>query len=373
MKSKSTLSILLFYGWICGLLFWGTGCEEEKQKIKPIYQPLTESVYASAIVQPKGLYQVYSSVNGVIEDLRIEEGQLVKKREQLVKIRNQVSQVNVEKAQLNTQLADQNYERQTAILRGIEDEIQAAQLKLKTDSINYVRQKRLWEQNIGSQMEFDTRKLAYELSVNKLLSVTNTYQRTKAEMDNQLATQINLAKNTLKSSRVTNDDFMVRSNITGKVYSLFKNQGESIIVQEPIATIGSADDFVIEMEVDEVDIARLQIGQKVLIKLDAFGQEIFEASISKIYPQKELRTQTFKVESIFKKSPKTLYAGLSGEANIVISEKEKIMTIPLDYLVESGKVITKEGEVKVQTGLRNMESIEIVSGIDTSTYIIKPE
>ena len=39
------------------------------------------------------------------------------------------------------------------------NEIKLAQLKLSSDSINYVRQKNLWDQKIGSKIDYDNRKL----------------------------------------------------------------------------------------------------------------------------------------------------------------------------------------------------------------------
>lgn len=372
-KLKPTNAYPFIPLWILMCFFFIVGCQEKNETTQPVFQSLTESVYASAIIQPKDLYKVYPNVNGVMEAILIEENQMVQKGEKIAQIKNSLPQINLEKAQLNTQLATQNHDQSTIILQSIQDEIQYAQLQVKSDSINYFRQKKLWAQNIGSQAEFDKRELAFEFSKNKLLALKNSYQRTQTEIDNQLVTQIQLAKSNFKSSKVSKQDFEIQTNMTGRVYEVFKKAGESITVQEPLATVGNANVFVIEMEIDEVDIARLQVGQKVLLNLDAYGQEIYEASISKIYPQKKLRTQTFLVEGIFKKQPTQLYSGLSGEANIIISEKEKIMTIPLNYLIENDKVKTEEGLLSVKTGMRNMEKIEIIAGIDTSTILSKPE
>ena len=110
----------------------------------------------------------------------------------------------------------------------------------------------------------------------------------------------------------------------------------------------------------------------LLVTLDAYGGDVFEASIIKIYPQKDIKTQTFRIEGLFNQPPKALYAGLSGEANIILSEKKRTMIIPLEYLMENNKVITERGELDVIVGLKNMESVEIISGIDTATIILKP-
>ena len=68
-----------------------------------------------------------------------------------------------------------------------------------------------------------------------------------------------------------------------------------------------------------------------------------------------MRTQTFSVEAIFEESPANLYAGLAGEANIIVSTKKQALTIPLDYVVGDNHVLDENGnEIKVVLGERNM-------------------
>lgn len=358
VRSISFFSILL----LCS-------CQEKSIHIKPKLHSLTESVYAAVTVQPKTSYQVYAGVTGVLDAIYIEEGQIVKKGQKLAQIVNMNPQVNTENARLTAQLAQENYTGSTTILKSIKDEIHATQLKLTTDSLNFTRQERLWNQEIGSKLEYDNRKLAYELSINALAGLKRKYERTKTE----LATKVSLANNALKASQVTKNDFVIYAKMDGIVYSIFKESGEGISIQEPLASIGHSSDFIIEMEVDEMDIARIKISQKVLLSLDAYEEQIFEATVTKIYPQKELRTQTFKIEGVITEPPKVLYPGLSGEANIIISQAKDVLTIPLDYLLEENCVQGKEGMIKIQTGRKNMEEIEVINGLDTNTIIYKSE
>ena len=159
------------------------------------------------------------------------------------------------------------------------------------------------------------------------------------------------------------------SKINGKVYALYKEPGEIVTSMEPLATIGSAKRFIIELLVDEVDIVRISKTQDVLIHLDAYADMVFKAAVSKIYPKKDERNQTFKVEAVFVNPPNVLYPGLSGEGNIIIARKEKVLTVPKAYVNQDNKVKTDDGLVTVVTGLENMEYIEIRSGITKDTYI----
>jgi len=344
-------------------------CGEPEEKILPQRIRLTESVYASATIQPDSLYQVYAAVSGILDRNLVDEGDLVLKGTPLLQIINNAPKLNTENARLSMQLAQENYNGSSAILKGLEDEIRAATLSFQNDSINFYRQKRLWEQQIGSKVEFDNRKLAYELSLNNKLLLESRYDRTK----NELQTQVLQARNNYEATKINTKDFTVTSKINGMVYALLKEPGEIVTTMEPLAAVGSDSVFVIELLVDEVDIVKLRIGQKALITLDAYSSDVFTATVNKIYPRKDERSQTFAIEAIFANPPKTLYPGLAGEGNIIISEKENAITIPKAYLIEGNKVRTTDGIVEVTVGRQNLERIEILEGIDENTALIKPK
>lgn len=157
------------------------------------------------------------------------------------------------------------------------------------------------------------------------------------------------------------------------MYALYKEPSEIVNTIEALAAVGSASDFVLELLVDEVDIVKIAVGQKILITLDAYHGEVFTGKVSKIYPQKDERNQTFTIEALFNNPPKTLYPGLSGEANIIVSQKEEALTLPKSYVVDGTKVITDDGVIAITIGLQNMEFVEILSGITENTYVHKPK
>lgn len=343
-------------------------CANKQEKVLPEERALTEAVYSSVTIQPDSLYQVYAIVSGILESNLVEEGDLVSKNDHLLQIINNTPKINSQNARLALNLAQENYNGKAAILSSIKDEIEAAKLAYNNDSINYFRQKNLWGQNIGSKVQYDTKKLNYQLASNQLKLLQSKYNRTK----NELETAVKQAQNNYQSAAITTKDFTIESKINGKVYALYKEPGEIVTTMEPLATIGSAKRFIIEMLVDEVDIVRIALDQEVLIHLDAYSDAIFKGKLSKIYPKKDERNQTFTVEAVFTAQPKVLYPGLSGEANIIISKKEKVLTIPRAYLIDGNTIKTEKGLVNVTTGIQNMEYVEILSGITKDTYIYKP-
>lgn len=344
-------------------------CANNQEKILPKERTLIEAVYSSATIQPDSLYQVNAIVSGILDANLVEEGDLVSKNDQLFQIINNTPKINTQNAKLALNLARENYSGKAAILSSIEDEIEAARLTYKNDSINYYRQKNLWDQHIGSKVQYDTKRLNYQLASNQLKLLQSRYNRTK----NELRTAVKQAQNNYQTAAITTKDFTVDSKINGKVYALYKEPGEIVTTMEPLATIGSAKRFIIELLVDEVDIVRIALDQEVLIHLDAYEDAIFKGKISKIFPKKDERNQTFTVEAIFIDQPKVLYPGLSGEANIIIAKRDNVLTLPKAYLIDDNKVKTDDGFIIVKTGLQNMDYIEILSGISKDTYVYKPD
>lgn len=86
------------------------------------------------------------------------------------------------------------------------------------------------EAKIGSQVEYDSKKLNYELSSNNLQFIKSNYYRT----EKQLLTVLKQAENNYKSSLINTKDFTVKSKINGKVYALHKEPGEIVSIMESL-------------------------------------------------------------------------------------------------------------------------------------------
>ncbi|WP_420386745.1 efflux RND transporter periplasmic adaptor subunit [Roseivirga sp.] len=368
MHLKRLLSTKPYY-LLAPFLLALSACSSDEVPIKPKVMTITESVYASVIIEPESAYKVHSAVSGIVDQVFVEEGDSVKKGDVLLKILNSNPELNLENARLQLKMAQESYEGGSNVLNELKDEIEIASLKLENDSINFIKQKNLWSQNIGTRNTYEAKELAFKTSRSNLAILQNRYKRTIEDLE----TQLRVAKNNYQAALNTNEEHLIESLIDGKVYSLLKEPGEIINSQEPLAMIGKSNEFVIQLSVDEVDIAKVDLEQLVIVALDAYPSQTFQARVSKIYPQKNQATQTFQVEAIFSPSPERLFSGLSGEANIVISSKLQALVIPRDYLSSDGQVRTENGFMKVRTGLMDLENVEILSGIDTTTYLYLPK
>jgi len=345
------------------------GCKSEAEGIKPGIHTITEAVYSSATVVPVKKYTVYPSVAGIVEASVLEEGMQVNEDDVLLRVKSEQADWERKKAQLQYEQARRSATGEEAVLREMTERINSAQAQLRADSSTYSRQHRLWEQNIGSRQTYEAAQLKFETSRNQLRELRNAYDRTKGELESQME----LAETVLDQRRSAYAEFLIRAALRGTVYEVFVEEGESITPQTPIATIGSTDDFIVRLSIDEVDIARVKPGQEVVIALDAYKEQSFTANLTKISPQKDERTQTYAAEAVFKRGPDRLFAGLSGEANIIVSQRNNVLALPTEFISANGKVLTEDGEQQVKTGVTDFRYTEIVSGIDTNTVVFQVE
>lgn len=351
----------------CLLVFLLPSCSKKQQVIYPAYKSVTQSVYASGVIKTRGQYQVFSKTAGVLDNIFITEGDSVHVGQKLATISNGAASLNSAASQLAASYnAVQNNQ---ARLQQLEYEIQAARQKKDNDSALYARQAALWQQGIGTRNELDLRQLNAKTSQAAYNSQVLQYR----ELQRQINFQASQASINVEISASQLNDLQVYSEVSGKVFSVLKKQGEMVTAQTPIAVVGKTDSFYMELQVDEYDIASIKTGQQLLITMDSYRGKVFEGRVTKIYPIMNDRSRTFTAEAIFANAPAVLYPNLSVEANIVITGKKSALLIPRSCLADDSTVALKNGgRKKVVTGLQDYQQVEIISGLTVNDAIIKP-
>ncbi len=342
-------------------------CKSNQEKTKPVTENITESVYAAGIIKAKGQYNVFSTVNGIISSILVSENDLVKTGAALLLVSDQASKLNRENAGLAADFADLGANNEK--LTDLKNSIDLAQSKCSNDSLIFKRQLNLWNEGIGSKTELELKELAYKNSKTVYESAKIRYN----DLSRQLRFNAQQSRNNLSITKSRESDFTIKSEMDGKVYAISKKKGEMVSPQTSLAIIGNATDFFMELQIDEYDIVKIKTGQKVLVSMDSYKGEVFEAVISKINPLMNERTKSFLVEAVFIKQPPALYPNLTAEANIVILSKNNVLTIPRNYLVDDSLVLIEKDKKKlVVTGLKDYQKVEIIKGLTANDFIYKP-
>lgn len=349
------------------LIMLVVACKRDGEKTNPTIENISESVYASGVVKSKNQYQVYSTVNGLIEELFVTEGDVVKVGTPLMRVVNEPSKLNAQNAKLAADFAD--LQTNADKLKESKIAIDLALTKKENDSLLLKRQENLWSQKVGTLVELEQRKLAFNTSKSNYEIAYLSYR----DLKKQLEFASNQSKTNLKITNAIAGDYIIKSKVNGKVFKILKENGEFVNTLNPVAVVGNATDFLIELKVDEYDVARIHEGQQVFITMDSYKGEVFQAKVATIEPLMNEQSRSFTVNAIFMTRPSVLYPNLSVEANIVIQSKENAMTIPRNYLIGDSQVlVNKKEKRKVVIGLKDYQKVEIKSGLKVSDVIYKP-
>lgn len=353
------------------IIFSSVSCsKKDTEEIKPKIGDVTQSVYASGVIKAANQYTVFSTVNGILNEIEVAVGQNVNKGDLLFKLENEKGELNTKNAQLAYQLSQEDNRYIQDKISEMEMKVQAAKDKLAFDESIYNRNKRIHEYKIVSEVDFERVELAYKSSKINYETAKKQLEQLRAQLKNdQSRTNINL-----KLSQTSENDFSIKSAFSGKVFDIPVKEGTLITNQTPLAIIGQSDSFLIELEIDENDMVQVQLGQKVLVTMDSYKGQVFDAIVDKIYPIMDERSRTFKIEAHFVKPPQKLYPNLTAEANIIIKIKKNVVTIPKSYLIHGEYVLVNTDEKrKVTVGLSDYQNAEILSGLSAGETIYKPK
>ena len=131
--------------------------------------------------------------------------------------------------------------------------------------------------------------------------------------------------------------------------------------------------------IDEVDAARIQVGQTVRITLDAIKGQSFAGRIRRIAPyvlELEKQARTVEVEVDFAGFPATdrLLVGYSADVEIIYAKHDNVLRIPSQTLLDGRHVLYYNHGVledrTVSTGLANWDETEITAGLNEGDQIV---
>jgi multidrug efflux pump subunit AcrA (membrane-fusion protein) len=348
-------------------LIWG--CGKKEQSIKANYGTITEAVYAYGKVKAEGQYQVFPTVTGVLSKIEIFPSDTVKKGDRLFLIENLSSALSSENARLALDLTETNSKSGSDRLQELEQAVEIAREKYMLDSNLWVRQKNLLAQNVGSQVDYEQRKLSFETAKSNFRSAESRLGQVRIQLKNELQR----ARIGYKLSKKQQRDFEIRSQLAGVVFDVLRTEGDVVGPQTALAVIGKPDAWYLELQVSERDIGRIEPGQRADIVLDGYKGQVFEARLERIYPILNERTRNFRIDAKFEAKPPKLFPNMNVEANIRIRTKSGVLTIPRRYLLPGNQVrVGKDKQIPVAVGLKDFEKVEILSGIDTLQEIFLP-
>lgn len=177
---------------------------------------------------------------------------------------------------------------------------------------------------------------------------------------------------------------MLRSPINGIVAKQDGNVGEIIAANATLVSLISENNFKIEANIPETDIAKVKVGNQAKISLDAYGNDIiFDAIVAAIDPAETVigGVATYKTTLYFTNENSQIKPGMTANIDISTARKENVLVIPQRVvtaknggryvLLDKGNGKTEEKEIKL--GLRGSDGqFEVLDGLSEGERIVIP-
>lgn len=169
-------------------------------------------------------------------------------------------------------------------------------------------------------------------------------------------------------------DYTITAPMDGVVLRRDGEVGEIAEVGQILFRVGVLRPLQVVAEVNEEDIPRVNVGQKVLFRTDAFPAQQLEGKVNEITPMGDAVAKTFRVK-IALSNDTPLKPGMSLEANIVTREKPDALLVPADSLRDNAVFVVDGNRVRrreVTVGIRGTRVVEILSGLQEGNRVASP-
>lgn len=202
--------------------------------------------------------------------------------------------------------------------------------------------------------------------VGRGIATTRAYERTSSDLRQ---VQALVAVQTAKLA-----DYVIVAPMDGIVLRRDGEVGEIAEAGQVLFQVGVPQPLEVVAEVNEEDIPRVEVGQEVLLRTDAFPKQRLEGKVYKITPMGDPVAKTYRIRASLP-TDTPLKPGMSVEANVITQEKPGALLVPADAVQENAVFVLDGNRVRerqVEVGIRGARNVEIRSGVDEGDRVIAP-
>jgi HlyD family secretion protein len=340
---------------------------------------LQVSVREVGVVDPVNKVEVKSTVSGRVIELHVREGDRVKRGDLLAEVEPDVTQAQS--------------------LSDVTSSVTSAELRLKDSERSLAAQQRLYENGLLGKESLRDFEMTRDLAAQELAAARTRYRIVEEH-------GIPVAGGGAQRARVVApmDGVVIArgvelgETVTSGVSSF--NEGTVMF------TVADLKSLIIRVNLNEVDIAKVRVGQPVRVTLDAYPQKAFEGKVRFVAPAAKVvdKIKVFEIEVALDHLDESFRTGMSANVEILGERRASALSIPLEalqrrdgqtvvYRLKNGlppQEIEKAREgldgrskfvwlsenwkgyfepVPVKAGIATLERVEIVSGLKTGDQV----
>ncbi|MDH5741421.1 MAG: efflux RND transporter periplasmic adaptor subunit [Nitrospira sp.] len=324
--------------------------------VSPIRQDLDVRLSHTADIAPNQVVNIFSRVDGYIAKLHVDKGDFVRANQLLVEIDHTDYQHAVNQAKANLAAARARVSQQDAVVRNAK--------------LTFDRMQTLIKEQFVSQQDLDTAEVNFDAA--------RAAQESLQAQVNQMSVALAQAETNLAYSyiRAPFAGYIAERNLDTGAYVSSATASTSTM-SRGMMSLHDIDTIRVLIEVVERDIPLVKTGQKAELRAEAYPDQIFEGTVTRIVQALNRATRTMTVEVDLPNRDRRLKGGMFARVEVLVGTHHQALQIPIDavsrleeaqyvYIVQDGKA----RRVDVEIGARHGDHVEITKGLTGNEAVI---
>ncbi len=361
-KKEATNGIRLMLGATLVVLLPVAGCAKPEKEKEPEVSVQTtpaqrasiaQTVSADAVVFPLEQATVAPKITSTVKRFLVQRGARVKKGDLLAELENADLAATAESSQGDYKIAESNYVM--TVGSGLPQQIQKAELDAQSAKAAFEAQQRIYESQLA-----DLQRLGKE-------------QQLKSAQGSKES-----AEGKYRSAAAQLSYSLIKSPIDGVVTDRPLYAGDLATANQPILTVMNLSRLIGKAHIPQAEASQLKVGSPAEISLAGLDEPV-KARVSLVSPALDPGSTTVEVWVEARKPDPALRPGLTVPISMTAKTAKDAIVVPVaavfhseeagDYVLVAGSD-SKAHQKKVQVGIRNKDSAQIVSGITEGDAVI---
>jgi RND family efflux transporter MFP subunit len=283
--------------------------------VQPSRATAVEAIYATGSVEPTVMLPIAPRVAGTLAVLEADEGAHVRKGQVLARLEDTDLSSTVDELAARARFAQEQFDRTEDLVR----------------------------RGFVSSTELD---------------------RTRSDLD--------AANASLRRARSLRDFTALRAPAEGVIIRRDGEIGQYFAAGQTLFYLACCAPLRASVEVDEEDIVRVHVGQKVVLRTDALSGQPLDGEVAQITPKGDPVARSYRVR-IRLADPAALKVGMTVDANLIVAERANALLVPSAAVQGASVWIVRDGRLHrqaVRTGVLGAERTEILDGLDPVAHVV---
>lgn len=386
---KAALLLLVAAAVALGAYFiWGSPSPTAVSAVQPLRENLVSRLSTNGRVEPIEDFTVHAETTGIITKVSVKQGDKVKRGQVLFVIddaqaRAGQSQATAQREIARAELAAARRGGSPGAIAEQESLLEQAKTERKQAENAVAALERLVGKNASPRTELDAARARLAGADSEIKRLTRKLELRVAPDDvDRAEARLREAEATVALANQRAGSAAVRSPAHGVLYSLVVEPGAYVNSGALVARVGNLERVKIRIYVDEPELGRVEMGDRVSVTSDGFPGREWECAIDRLAAS-VISLETRRVGELgctVENAGRTLIPNLTVNAGIETAAAESVVTLPREavyrddgtsfvWIVGANNTADKR---PVELGISSASRVEVKSGVDTDSRVLLP-